>query len=173
MVAKLRSRPEGAAMDVALGDFAEMPVEGTFSLVYVVLNTLFCALTQEDQVRTVQNVGERLEPGGRFVVDAYVPDIRATSPDGTKLSTSSVERDRVFLEATVHNSITQRVRTQIVVLSERGIEFFPMQIRYIWPSELDLMARLAGLTLAERYGGWNGEPFTPASGKHISVYRKE
>ncbi|GGO94231.1 class I SAM-dependent DNA methyltransferase [Wenjunlia tyrosinilytica] len=172
MIAKLRLRPGGASFPVVCGNMADVPVDGTFSMIYAVFNTFLCLLSQEEQVRCLRNVVDHLEPDGTVVLEMYVPDVRRTDADGQRLATGSVERNRVFLEATMHDSLRQRIRTQVVVLSETGIRLYPSQIRYVWPSELDLMAQLAGLRLVERHSGWNGEPFTGQSTRHVSVFRR-
>jgi SAM-dependent methyltransferase len=171
MVQRLRAKPGGADIPVTLGDFVDVDVPGSFALVLVVFNTFFGLLSQDDQVRCFARVAERLSPGGAFVLQAFVPDLdRYQQRQNT--STRLLGVDEVHLEASLHDPVEQRVRSQHVILDERGIRFYPVQIRYAWPSELDLMARLAGLRLAERWSGWRGEPFTAASTSHVSVYRK-
>ncbi|MFE5328102.1 class I SAM-dependent DNA methyltransferase [Embleya sp. NPDC056575] len=172
MIDKLRQRPGGDTFPVILGDMADVAVDRTFSLVYIVFNTFLCLLDQRDQVRCLRNAAEHLEPDGTLVTEMHVPDLTRTDADGQRLATGSVERDRVFLEATMHDPVRQRIRTQVVVVSERGIRLYPNQVRYVWPAELDLMAQLAGLELSDRYGGWTGEPFTAKSTRHVSVFRK-
>jgi hypothetical protein len=106
---------------------------------------------------------------GAFVLEAFVPDLTRFDR-GQRVGAVEVEVDRVRLETSVHDPIQQRVMSQQVILTERGIRLYPVQIRYAWPSELDLMARLAGLQLRHRWAGWAEEPFTAASGSHVSVY---
>ncbi len=171
MVAELRARPGGDRVAVTLGDFAAVPVPVPFSLVYVVFSTLFGLLTQDDQVRCFENVAQRLAPGGAFLVEAFVPDLTRFTR-GQNLSTVRVELDGVMLDATKVDVAAQRVDSQHVVIAEEGIRLYPVRLRYAWPSELDLMARLAGLRLRERHGGWRGEPFTAASTRHVSVYER-
>ncbi len=171
MVAELRARPGGDRVAVTLGDFAAVPVPVPFSLVYVVFSTLFGLLTQDDQVRCFENVAQRLAAGGAFLVEAFVPDL-TRFVRGQNLSTVRVELDGVMLDATRVDTAAQRVDTLHVVIAEEGIRLYPVRIRYAWPSELDLMARLAGLRLRERHGGWHGEPFTAASTRHVSVYER-
>ena len=172
MVERLRGRPGGQDLPVVLGDMSQIRLDRTFSLVYIVFNTFLCLLNQEEQVRCLRNAVAHLDPDGILVTEMYVPDLRRTDADEQRLATGSVERDRVFLEATVHDPVRQRIRTQVVVVSEAGIRLFPNHIRYVWPAELDLMAELAGLARAERYGGWHNEPFTAQSTKHVTVYRR-
>lgn len=171
MVEKLRAKPSGEGIPVSIGDFADVGVEGRFSLVYVVFNTFFALLTQEDQVRCFANVAERLEDGGAFVVEAFVPD-PARLARGEVTQTRRVEVDRVFLEASRYDPVHQRVYSQNIAMGETETRFYPVQIRYAWPSELDLMARLAGLRLLQRWGGWRRERFTASSTSHVSVYKR-
>jgi SAM-dependent methyltransferase len=169
MVAKLRAKPGGDRIPVALGDFATVPVEGRFALVFVVFNTFFGLLTQEAQLGCFEAVVRRLTDEGLFVIEAFVPDL-SRFDRGQRVEALSVDTDAVILETTVHDRAAQRVVSQQVLLSNSGVQLFPVQLRYAWPSELDLMARLAGLRLRERWGGWSREPFTAASAGHVSVY---
>ena len=171
MVERLWAKPGGDGVPVIIGDFADVDVEGRFSLVYVVFNTFFALLTQEDQIRCFANVAGRLEEGGTFVVEAFVPD-PARLAAGEVTQTKRVEVDRVFLETSRYDLVNQRVYSQNISMGETETRFYPVRIRYAWPSELDLMARLAGLRLRERLGGWHHEPFTAASANHASVYEK-
>ncbi len=171
MVERLRSKPGGGDIPVAFGDFAEVGVEETFSLVYVVFNTFFALLTQEDQARCFANVARRLDAGGTFVVQAFVPD-PARFASGQTVQTKHVGTDEVVLECSRHDPVRQRVDSQNVVMREDGARLYPVSIRYAWPSELDLMARLADLRLRERWADWNRGPFTAHSTGHVSVYEK-
>ena len=169
MVEKLRAKPDGDNVPVSIGDFADVDVEGRFSLVYVVFYTFFALLSQEDQVRCFANVAERLDKEGVFVVEAFMPD-PARLQGGEVTQTKRVEVDRAFLETSRYDPVEQRVYSQNIAMGERETKFYPIQILYAWPSELDLMARLAGLRLCERWGGWRREPFTASSRNHVSVY---
>jgi SAM-dependent methyltransferase len=169
MAERLRAKPGGDAIRVGLGDFAGVPVEGAFPLVYVVFNTFFSLLTQDDQVRCFAQVAAHLAPGGAFVVEAFVPD-PTLHPGGQSVRTRHLGLDLVQLDLALHDPATQRVDFQHVLLAGDGARLLPGAIRYAWPSELDLMARLAGLRLRERWGGWRREPFTSASGQHVSLY---
>jgi SAM-dependent methyltransferase len=171
MVARLRSKPGGAAIRVTMGDFADPPVEGPFSLVFVVFNTLFALLTQEDQVRCFANVARRLAPGGLFVLEAFVPDL-ARFDRGQRFGVAEVGTETVLLEASKHDIARQRVDTDHVRVTEQGIRLVPVAIRYAWPSEMDLMARLAGLRLKERFGSFAGAPYGASSTQHVSVYER-
>jgi SAM-dependent methyltransferase len=169
MVAQLRAKPGGEQIPVTLGNFADMTVEGRFRLIFVVFNTFFGLLSQEDQVRCVQGVAHHLTDDGVFVLEAFVPDLTRFDR-GQQVEARQVATDHVRLDTSVHAPVQQRVMSQHVVLSAQGIRLYPVQIRYAWPSELDLMARLAGLQLRHRWAGWAEEPFTATSGSHVSVY---
>ena len=169
MVAKLRAKPGGDLLPITMGDMAAVPVAGTFRLIYLVFNTLFNLVTQADQVRCFQNVATHLTADGMFVVEAFVPD-PARYRDGQEVRTASVAGDDVWLDVTRHDALAQRLDISHVCLSAAGVRLYPVVLRYAWPSELDLMAQLAGLRLKERWGGWEREPFTATSRTHVSVY---
>ena len=171
MVAKLRAKPDGDGIDVRIGDFADVDVEGEFSVICVPFNTLFCLLTQDDQLRCFRNVAARLASGGVFVVEAFVPEL-SRFERGQRVGLEDFTADGVRIEVSKHDRRNQRVETRHVVISPHGVEFYPLRIRYAYPSELDLMARLAGLTLRERWGGWRREKYTAASPSHVSVYAR-
>ncbi len=169
MVAKLRAKPGGDRIPVTIGDFAEVGVTGSYALIFVAFNTLFALPTQEDQLRCFANVAAHLAEGGVFAVEGFVPDL-ARFDRGQRTNTTSVETDRVVIDASVHDPVAQRVVSQHVVITEAGTKLYPIDIRYAFPSELDLMARLAGLELRSRWGGWRREDFTSSSQRHVSVY---
>jgi SAM-dependent methyltransferase len=169
MVARLRSKPGGDAIPVTMGNFADVPVEGRYGLVFVAFNTFFGLTTQEEQVRCFENVAAHLADDGVFVLEVFVPDVTRFDRK-QRVSAISVELDEVQLEATNYDPVAQRSTSQHVFLSARGVELYPVVIRFAWPAELDLMARLAGLRLHERWGGWDRGPFTADSGHHVSVY---
>ena len=169
MVEKLRAKAGGESIPVSIGDFAELDIEGEFSLVYVVFNTFFALLSQEDQVRCFASVGRRVREGGVFVIEAFVPDMTRWDR-GQRIETRHVGDASVVLDAAVHDPVGQRVASSHLHFSLDGVEMYPVRLRYAWPSELDLMARLAGLRLRERWGGWRREPFEASSIKHVSVY---
>lgn len=171
MVAKLRVKPGGERIPVTMGDFADVRVEGQFALVFVVFNTFFGLLSQEEQVRCFRNVSKRLTPDGVFVIEAFVPD-QTRHVRGQSTSVTRVEGDFVGLDVSRHDPVTQRVASQHLLISEAAVRLYPVQIRYAWPAELDLMAQLAGLRLRERWGGWKGEQFTATSGSHVSIYER-
>lgn len=171
MVSQLRAKAGGDKIKVTMGDMADVGVDTTFSLVFIVFNSFFALLTQDDQVRCFANVARRLEPGGHFVLECFVPD-PARYDRGQRVGAISVEVDHVRLDISRHRLAEQRVDTQHVIITEAGVRLAPVTLRYAWPSELDLMARLAGLRLRHRWGGWDGAPLTDESGVHISVYEK-
>jgi SAM-dependent methyltransferase len=171
MVARLRSKPGGERLPVTVGDFTDVAVAGRFQLVFVAFNTFFALLTQDAQVRCMAGVAGRLLPGGAFVVEAFVPDLTRFD-HGQEVSAVEVGLDRVRLDVARHDPVNQRVDSQHLELGPGGIRCDPVRVRYAWPGELDLMARLAGLALEERWAGWRREPFTAASAQHVSVYRK-
>lgn len=169
MVARLQAKPGGETIPVTMGDFRDVPVDGTFRLIFVVFNTFFALLTQDDQVQCFANVARHLEPEGAFVIEAFVPDLGRFDRRQT-VRVIGIDNDRVRMEVSMLDFQHQRINSRHVMISPNGIQVYPVQIRYAWPSELDLMARLAGLTLKNRWSGWNREPFTSDSGRHISVY---
>ena len=169
MVERLRAKPGGQAIPVTMGDMAEVPVEGRYPLIYLVFNTLFALLSQEDQLRCFTNVAGHLTDEGVFVIEAFVPDMTRFDR-GQRVQATDVGPDLVGVEVSKHDPIDQRVDSTKVVIRPDGTRMFPVQIRYAWPAELDLMARLAGLRLRERWGGWGREPFSSSSPQHVSVY---
>jgi SAM-dependent methyltransferase len=171
MVERLRAKPGGDSIPVAIGDMAQVPVDGTFRLVYLVFNTLFGLLTQARQAECFASVARVLDPGGMFVIECFVPDLTRFNRD-QRVQTTAVTEDSAIMELSRHDVAEQRVNTQIVTLSGQGIQLRPVAIRYSWPSELDLMAERAGLRLRERYGDWDRRPFTSASTGHVSVYQR-
>jgi SAM-dependent methyltransferase len=171
MLAKLRSKPGGVDIPVTLGDFSSVVLEQKFSLVFVALNTFFALQTQEDQVRCFKHVRSVLQDGGSFLIEAFVPDV-SRFDRGQRLAVSRIEPDQVWIEAASHHAATQVVESHLVRFSQAGVRLFPIRIRYAWPSELDLMAQVAGLRLRDRWGGWNRQPFSSASTLHVSVYER-
>jgi hypothetical protein len=149
-----------------MGDFAEVPVPGDYRLIYLVYNTLFNLLTQDDQVRCFENVAAHLTDDGSFVIEAYVP----TADTHQWVDAEAIEVDRVTLDVSRLDPVQQLYYESHVILSREGVRLFPIVQRYAWPSELDLMARIAGLRLKERWGGWHREPFTAKSSSHVSIY---
>jgi hypothetical protein len=145
-------------------------VDGSYRLIYVVFNTLFNLLSQEQQVRCFCNVAAHLTVDGAFVVEAFVPTFLTRLRDDQYVDAEAVEVDSVWLDVGRHDPVAQRLDETHVHLTRDGVRLYPIVTRYAWPSELDLMARIAGLGLKERWGGWGREPFTSASPLHVSVY---
>jgi SAM-dependent methyltransferase len=170
MVQRLRTKPGGDRVNVVIQDFADLDVEGSFPLVYVVFNTFFALLTQDDQARCFRAVAEHLAPEGAFVIEAFVPDLTRFGRYRQRVEAGDLSLDRVHLEVSRHDPVNQRVDGQHVVITEAGTRLYPVHLRYAWPSELDLMARLGGLRLRERWGSWRRDPFNESSERHISVY---
>lgn len=172
MIAKLRRNPGGEDLSVVVGDFADVAVDGSYRLVYLVYNTLFNLLTQDDQVRCFENVAEHLDDGGAFVVEAFVPGYLHRLRDGQYVDAERIATGHVVLDIGRHDPVAQILDESHVLLSPEGTKVAPIVCRYAWPSELDLMARIAGLRLTERWGGWERQPFTAESRNCVSVYRR-
>lgn len=171
MVEQLRAKEGGAGVSVTIGDFADVEVEGTFSLIYVINNTLFMLTEQEDQVRCFENAAAHLEESGALLVDAFVPDVTRFDR-GQEVRARLPDLETVRLDVSTHDPMQQLVDFRHVLLSEAGVQVYPARLRYAWPSELDLMARLAGLRLRERWGDWDRSPFTAKSQGHVSIYER-
>jgi SAM-dependent methyltransferase len=169
MVARLRAKPGGEKIDVTIGDFSATRVEGSFSLVYLVFNTIFNLKTQDEQVACFQNAAAHLDPGGHFVVENSVPELQRLPP-GQNINVIGVDASTLSFD--VYDVVTQALTSHHFVLSEDGFGSYPVEGRYVWPSELDLMGRLAGLRLRDRWAGWRREPFTSLSLSHVSVYER-
>src|SRR5579864_5012072 len=169
MIEKMRAKRGGDAIAVEIGDFAELKIGGKFSLIYVIFNTLFMLQTQEQQVRCFSRVARHLSDDGVFVIEAFVPN-QGMFDRGQRVSVSSIENDRVKLDTSMHDRAMQTTRGAHVLIGKNGIDVYPLKIRYAFPAELDLMARLAGMRLQARWAGWNREQFKAESGLHVSVY---
>ena len=169
MVAKLREKPGGDQIPVTMGDFAEVPVSGDYRLIYVVYNTFNNLLTQDDQVRCFESVAAHLTGDGSFLVEAEVPNFLYRVYDDQYVHAESISVDEVRFDVGRHDPVAQRHDETHVRMTNESVRLFPIVQRYTWPSELDLMARIAGLRLRERWDGWNREPFT-STGNVVSVY---
>jgi SAM-dependent methyltransferase len=169
MVAQLQAKPGAGAIGVSIGDFATTVVPGSFRLAYLVYNTIENLTSQEDQVECFVNVGRHLHPGGCFAVEVEVPQLRRLPPGETALA-FSVTPDRVGFD-TIDVALQRGVSHHYWVGAGRA-ETFSMPYRYVWPAELDLMARIGGMRLRERWSGWRREPFTGDSSSHVSVWEK-
>ena len=170
MVARLREKPGAETIGVTIGDFATTTVEGTFSVAYLVFNTIMNLTTQDEQVACFQNVAAHLEPGGCFVIEVGVPSLRRLPP-GETIDVFSFESPTKF-GLDEFDVARQGLVSHHYGIVDGRLEGFSIPFRYAWPSELDLMARLAGMTLRERWSGWKREPFTSDSTKHVSVWEK-
>jgi SAM-dependent methyltransferase len=170
MVEQMRAKPGGDAIPVTIGDMADVSVDGEFALVFVVFNTFFQLYSQESQLRCFANVAPRLQPGGRFLIHAFVPDTSRVEA-GEHLAVKEASLDRVRLDASVFDALEQRLDTTQVRITENGIRLVHAKLRFAWPPELDLMARLAGLTLEHRWSTFDKQSFSSASPFHVSVYR--
>ncbi|MET0909225.1 MAG: class I SAM-dependent methyltransferase [Ilumatobacteraceae bacterium] len=172
MAARLRAKPGGERIPVTIGNFADVAVTGKYRLVFVVFNTFFNLLTQNEQVRCFENVAARLSDDGAFVIEAFVPAYLHRLRNDQYVDAERIEVGEVRLDVGRHDPVAQLLDESHVSLSSAGVRVFPIVTRYAWPSELDLMARIAGLRLAARWAGWNNEPFTSTSERHVSVYRR-
>ena len=173
MVERLRSKPGGERIDVTIGSFADFSLQPRFPLVYVVFNTFFSLLTQDEQVSSFASVARHLTADGAFVMQAFVPDVTRFEGQQQRVSVESVGVDEITLEMSSHDAITQRTDSQFVLLRQGDVRLFPVRIRYAYVSELDLMARLAGLRLRERWSSWRREAFPSTNWSHISVWERD
>jgi hypothetical protein len=169
MLARLREKPGAERVEAMVGDMAATRVEGEFSLVYLVFNTIFNLNTQDGQVACFANAAAHLDRGGHFVIEARVPELQRLPLGQTVLPWRADPRGMSYY---VYDTVTQRLSGQHYSFTESGFQPSPIEMRYAWPAELDLMARLAGMRLEGRYGGWRREPFTGLSPAHVSVYAK-
>lgn len=171
MVDRLHAKPGGERVEVVIGDFTDVVVGGSFSLVYIPFTTLFALPSQDDQLRCLRNVATHLDPGGHFVMDAFVPDV-ARFRNHQDLSVQSIGTDQVVVDAARHDPVTQRVESSHVVFTEGGVRLYPVVVRYAWPAELDAMALAAGMRLKWRFADYDRRAFDAASTRHVSVYEK-
>ncbi len=173
MVAGLRAKPGGADLPVTIGDFADVDatVEGGFSLVLLAVNTIYALPDQEAQVRCFANAAHHLRPGGRFVVEGWLPDLASFHRNRTTRFRQREER-AVTIEVVELDPVAQRMSVTSVRLEDGSVRVTPLEHRYAWPAELDLMARLAGLELESRCADWSGTPATGESGGTVSVWRR-
>jgi SAM-dependent methyltransferase len=169
MVARLHAKPGGEDVGVTIGDFATTTVDGSFSLAYLVCNTIMNLTTQAAQVACFRNVAAHLQPGGCFVIDVMIPELQRLPPG---------ETFRVFSGGTdswgidEYDVATQGLTSHHLEIVDGRVDRISVPFRYVWPSELDLMAELGGMRLRERWGGWKREPFTSDSRKHVSIWEK-
>jgi SAM-dependent methyltransferase len=171
MVDQLRTKVSAEEIPVVVGDMATERVDGAFTVVFLVFNGISNVLTQDEQIAVFENAARHLVPGGRFVIELWVPDLRALPP-GRNGSVFAARPG--YLGADVFDTVEQHVVSHHVTFSRDGgtaARLFRSPHRYVWPAELDLMARIAGFSIESRHGGWSGEPFTAESRDHVSVYR--
>jgi SAM-dependent methyltransferase len=169
MVARLRAKPGAEEIGVTIGDFATTRVEGAFAVAYLVFNTIMNLTTQDEQVACFRNVAAHLEPGGCFVIEVALPDLQRLPP-GETVRPFTVTATRLGFDE--YDVVSQGLISHHYRVVDGGLEVNSIPFRYVWPSELDLMARLAGMTLRERWSGWKREPFTSDSREHVSVWEK-
>jgi SAM-dependent methyltransferase len=169
MVARLRAKPGAEHIGVTIGDFATTTVERAFSVAYLVFNTIMNLTTQDEQIACFQNAAAHLEPGGCFVIEVGVPELQRLPP-GESVRAFNVSATRLSFDE--YDVGSQGLISHHYSVVDGRLEVFSVPFRYVWPSELDLMARLAGMTLRERWSDWGREPFTSDSTKHVSVWGK-
>lgn len=171
MVDLMRAKPGGQDTPVTLGDMADVEADGPFDLIFLVYNTIYNLLTQEAQIRLFANVAKQLRPGGHFLVEAFVPDFSGFQ-DNRKTSHKNLTMEGVWIDAITHHPAEQRLDYQRIRYGAGGVKLVPFAMRYIWPAEMDLMARLAGLEAQARWSDWDQSPFDSRSTVNISLYRK-
>jgi methyltransferase family protein len=169
MVTRLRAKPGGEAIPVTIGDFATTRVDGAFTLAYLVANTIMNLTTQEEQVACFENVAAHLDEGGLFVIEVIVPGLQRL-PTGEKFQPFDVGPTHLGFDE--YDVVRQGLVSHHYWIEDGELVVSSIPFRYVWPAELDLMARLAGMRLRERWGGWVREPFTSESDKHVSVWEK-
>ena len=169
MVARLKAKPGGEAISVAIGDFATTSVDGSFTLVYLICNTIMNLTTQKGQAACFRNAAAHLQPGGRFVIKVMVPELQRLPPGETFYVFAASDKHWGIDEYDVAN---QGLISHHFEDVDGRFEHASIPFRYVWPSELDLMAELAGMSLSERWEGWDREPFTSESRQHVSVWEK-
>jgi SAM-dependent methyltransferase len=169
MVSKLQAKPGAEQIGVTIGDFSTTTVEATFSVAYLVFNTINNLTTQDEQVACFQNVAAHLEPGGCFVIEVGVPALQRLPP-GETVRAFTVNPTRLGFDE--YDVVSQGLISHHYSVVDGKLDVLSIPFRYVWPSELDLMARLAGMTLRERFGGWKREPFTSDTTTHVSVWEK-
>jgi SAM-dependent methyltransferase len=171
MVDRMRQKPGGDQVRVTMGDMSRVGTGRTYGLVYLVFNTIGNLLTQDDQVRCFENAARHLTGQGVFVLECRVPTAPAR-PGYQFIDVERLELDQVELGVCRYDPVTQILDVNHLHLGPDGLGFNPIRLRLAYPPEFDLMARIAGLRLRDRWGGWNGEPFTAASWRHVSVYER-
>ncbi|MET1411139.1 class I SAM-dependent methyltransferase [Roseibium sp. HPY-6] len=171
MVDRMREKPGGKDIPVIIGDMAKVAVDGSFDLAFLVFNTIFNLQSQEEQIHCFENTSKHLKPGGTFLVSAFVPDF-GSFQNNQQVGIRHMARDSVWLDTCRHDPAGQLLEFQRVKVTESGLRLVPLRLRYIWPAEMDLMARMAGLVLKDRWAAWDRSKFGPDSKMHVSVYEK-
>ena len=171
MIDRMREKPGGGAITVTTGDMSLVTTGRSYGLVYLVFNTIGNLLTQDDQVRCFENAARHLAPDGVFVLECRIPEASARRYPQF-VNAEHIALDSVTLEVCQYDPVTQVLDKNHVQIGTDGVVLSPIRLRLAYPAEFDLMARIAGLRLRERWGGWNGEPFTAASWRHVSVYER-
>lgn len=169
MVEKLRAKPGAEGIDATIGDFATTRVDGRFSLVLLVFNTIMNLTSQDEQVACFHNAATHLEPGGHFLIEVMVPELQRL-PTGERYRPYTVTPTQISIDE--YDVVTQRLVSNHYRVVDGRLSLNAIPFRYVWPAELDLMARIAGLTLRHRWSGWDRSPFTSESGSHVSVWQK-
>lgn len=167
----LKAKPGGATLPTWVADLASFDLGQQFDFAFLVFNTLYNLTTQDDQVNCFKQVAAHLRPGGHFLVEAFMPN-RETFENNQAVRTKHVDFDKVWLEAVQHDPVAQTLNYQRIRISSEGTELKPLPMRYVWPSELDLMARVAGLSPVAHWGGWHKQPLTRDSDFYVIVYQR-
>ena len=170
MIERLRAKPGAEAVEATIGDFATTRVDGTFRVAYLLFNTIMNLTSQDEQVDCFRNAAAHLEPGGRFVVEVMVPDLQRL-PRGETVRPFLVDPPRLGFDE--YDVVAQGLVSHHYWVEDGRPRSTSMPFRYVWPAELDLMARLAGMRLRERWAGWRREPFTALSTSHVLVWQKD
>lgn len=171
MLKILSEKPGGSDIPTFVADMASFETDQQFDFAFLVFNTLYNLTTQDEQVSCFQQVAKHLKPGGRFLVEAFMPS-RERFENNQAVRTKHVGFDSVWLEAVQHDPVAQSLNYQRIRITEDGTKLKPLPMRYVWPSELDLMARMAGLTPVDRWGGWHREPLSASSDMYVIVYER-
>mgnify|MGYP001811645341 FL=1 len=172
MVSKMHAKDVGSSIPVTISSFERFDLNKSFDLIFVAFNTIFSLLTQDAQVSCFESVTRHLSPSGVFLVEAFVPDL-SRFDHSQRTSVSHIEINRTIIDTAMHSLATQRVDSQHIVIEDgQPARVMPVSLRYSWPAELDLMARLAGLRLRNRWADWDRSPFGDHSDKHVSIWSR-
>jgi SAM-dependent methyltransferase len=171
MLGRLHEKPGADNVKTVLGDFSQVPVDGTFPLIYVAFNTFFWLPDQATQLKCLRNVARHLEPDGHFVLDAFVPDV-TPYPGGQRMTVTEILGPSASLDVSRHDPVNQTITgTHVVVTENRAPRLYPIVIRYAWPAEIDALAAAAGLVLVDRWADYERQRFDVSSHEHVSVYK--